>query len=230
MQFNINGTPVGTFTGSSTTGVWQQYMATWNSGASTTAQIAIIDLNTANSGNDFALDDLMLAYYGDCGAPVTPTSTPTSTATIAPTSTSTETPTSTPTSTPTGTPTSTPTSTPTDTPTSTPTSTPTDTPTSTPTSTPTETPTSTPTSTPTETPTSTPTSTPTNTPTETPTSTPTSTPTPGTVSGMYTRVLETVSCTLTPRLPTATGQVRVWKVSSTCRMPRDWTMRPCLRR
>src|SRR5215211_2248801 len=60
LRFLINGVQVGTFTAPSTSGVWQQFVVNWNSGASTSAAIQIIDLNTENSGNDFALDDLSL--------------------------------------------------------------------------------------------------------------------------------------------------------------------------
>ena len=110
LQFSINGSPVGTFTASSTSGLWQQFTVVWNSGASTSANIEIIDLNTEDNGNDFSLDDLALHSLGACNAPTeTPTETPTGT----PTGTPTETPTGTPTETPTGTPTGTPTETPT---------------------------------------------------------------------------------------------------------------------
>ncbi|WP_058303180.1 LPXTG cell wall anchor domain-containing protein [Gorillibacterium timonense] len=113
---------------------------------------------------------------------VTPTPTPSETATSTPTPTPSETATSTPTPTPSETATSTPTPTPTETATSTPTPTPSETATSTPTPTPSETATSTPTPTPSETATSTPTPTPsetaTSTPTPTPSETATSTPTP----------------------------------------------------
>ena len=60
LEFSINGTPLGTFTASSTAGDWQEFTKTWNSGAATTADVQIIDLNTVRSGNDFALDDLSL--------------------------------------------------------------------------------------------------------------------------------------------------------------------------
>ena len=129
----------------------------------------------------------------ECCVGVTPTPTPTNTATPTETPTNTPTPTETPTNTPTETPTPTTTATSgltptatatqTETPTQTPTETPTNTPSETPTNTPSETPTqtatntATPTQTPSETPTNTPTTTPSNTPTETPTNTPTVTPT-----------------------------------------------------
>lgn len=61
LQFSINGVNLGsTFTASSTTCNWQQFCETWNSGASTTASICIVNQNTASSGNDFALDDIQM--------------------------------------------------------------------------------------------------------------------------------------------------------------------------
>lgn len=135
---------------------------------------------------------MLLAGVADA---ITPTNTPTPTASNTPTTT----PTSTATETPTDTPTETPTPVPTDTPTETPTPTaPTPTPTATPTATRatiTPTPTATPTATkPTQTPTPTGTATPT--PTGTGTSTPTSTPT----------LTSTATATLTPTLtPTPTA-------------------------
>jgi hypothetical protein len=61
LNFSINGGMIGsTFTASTTTGLWQQFFATWNSGSNTTASIALVNANTASSGNDFALDDIQL--------------------------------------------------------------------------------------------------------------------------------------------------------------------------
>lgn len=39
-------------------GNWQNFTNVWNSGASTTATITIVDTNTVSLGNDFALDDI----------------------------------------------------------------------------------------------------------------------------------------------------------------------------
>ncbi|CAA6829814.1 MAG: internalin, putative, partial [uncultured Aureispira sp.] len=59
LQFSINGVNIGNpFTASSTTCQWNQFFATWNSGASTTATICINNQNTVNAGNDFGLDDI----------------------------------------------------------------------------------------------------------------------------------------------------------------------------
>ena len=112
LQLLINGGQVGTFTAPSTSGLWQQFAAIWNSGASTSATIQIIDLNTQLHGNDFVLDDLAFRNV-NCGTPTaTPTNTSTDTGVGTPThtSTATHTPTSTPTHDPASTPTSTSTS------------------------------------------------------------------------------------------------------------------------
>jgi hypothetical protein len=41
-------------------GEWQQFAAPWYSGDTSTAVLALINLNTEWNGNDFALDDIML--------------------------------------------------------------------------------------------------------------------------------------------------------------------------
>jgi gliding motility-associated-like protein len=59
LQFSINGSPIGTiFTANSQSCIWEQFYTTWNSGTATSAQIAILNMNSAFSGNDFALDDI----------------------------------------------------------------------------------------------------------------------------------------------------------------------------
>jgi len=61
LDFSINGDLIGIpFTASTTTGLWQQFYAEWNSGASTTATLSLVDQNTAFFGNDFTLDDIVL--------------------------------------------------------------------------------------------------------------------------------------------------------------------------
>lgn len=63
LQFSINGVPQGgTFSVSSTVGVWTQYSATWNSGNNTTVTICIMNMNTVLLGNDFGLDDIEFTY------------------------------------------------------------------------------------------------------------------------------------------------------------------------
>ena len=64
MQFKINGTLIGTpDTITASVGTWVKFTATWNSGASTTANICIYDALTASSGNDFALDDISFQEF-----------------------------------------------------------------------------------------------------------------------------------------------------------------------
>src|SRR5262245_10269632 len=64
LQFLINNSPVGELQLSSTTCQWQLFTANWPSGASTTAVLSIVDLNTDAFGNDFALDDLAFERTG----------------------------------------------------------------------------------------------------------------------------------------------------------------------
>jgi len=51
----------------STTGQWTQYSYTWNSGASTSASIQLINRNLAWQGNDFTLDDI--SFNGPAAVP-----------------------------------------------------------------------------------------------------------------------------------------------------------------
>lgn len=61
LQFSINGVALGSnFTASGTTCTWTQFCQSWNSGASTSANICIVNQNTAATGNDFALDDIKM--------------------------------------------------------------------------------------------------------------------------------------------------------------------------
>ncbi len=62
VQFKINNAPVGSGNVAlSTTCVWVKFFALWNSGANTTANICISDLNIIGMGNDFAIDDIVFA-------------------------------------------------------------------------------------------------------------------------------------------------------------------------
>ncbi|HTH46497.1 MAG TPA: hypothetical protein VMB21_03200 [Candidatus Limnocylindria bacterium] len=56
----INGTSIGNVTPSTTDGAWTQFTGTWTRGTNTTADIKLIDLKTASTGNDFILDDFVL--------------------------------------------------------------------------------------------------------------------------------------------------------------------------
>jgi hypothetical protein len=59
MRFNINGSVLGqTLQATATDCDWKQFYATWNSGANTSAQICMTNINTQYNGNDFAIDDI----------------------------------------------------------------------------------------------------------------------------------------------------------------------------
>ncbi len=60
MNFTVNGSTIGSLAANGVT-QWVEFVSTWNSGGSTTATIRIVNTNTAELGNDFALDDL---YFG----------------------------------------------------------------------------------------------------------------------------------------------------------------------
>ncbi|SPE56241.1 putative Mitogen-activated protein kinase kinase kinase [Verrucomicrobia bacterium] len=62
LQFLINGVQAGgDLVLSTNAGHWQQFTATWYSGASTSAILSIVDTNVSGPGNDFALDDVSFA-------------------------------------------------------------------------------------------------------------------------------------------------------------------------
>lgn len=61
LQFSINGIPIGSIINALPTPcIWIPFNAVWNSGNNTTAEICILNLNTATGGNDFALDDISM--------------------------------------------------------------------------------------------------------------------------------------------------------------------------
>ena len=62
LLFSINGETIGSLQAPATTGIWQGFSATWNSGSATTAAIEIMNNNLDPNGNDFALDDI---YFGE---------------------------------------------------------------------------------------------------------------------------------------------------------------------
>ena len=73
LNFSINGVLLGnSFTASPTVGEWDQFFATWNSGANILATISLVDQNTAASGNDFDLDLISLSTDPSGGTSVTP--------------------------------------------------------------------------------------------------------------------------------------------------------------
>ncbi|MDN3677713.1 fibronectin type III domain-containing protein [Flavobacterium paronense] len=58
IDVTINGTSIGAITAPATNCEWAQISYTWNSGTSTSAQIAIYDRIILSNGNDFSLDDI----------------------------------------------------------------------------------------------------------------------------------------------------------------------------
>ena len=61
LEFSINGVSLGVFRASTGSGVWENFTATWNSGANTSASIRIVDINAGYyKSNDFTLDDISL--------------------------------------------------------------------------------------------------------------------------------------------------------------------------
>jgi hypothetical protein len=59
LTFKINTVVVGpTFTAMTTAGNWTQYVYNWNSGANSSANLLLVNINTDGPGNDFALDDI----------------------------------------------------------------------------------------------------------------------------------------------------------------------------
>ena len=61
LQYSVNGATVGTSPGPAKTGKWSNVSYTWQSGAATTATLAIVDQSVTFGGNDFALDDISFA-------------------------------------------------------------------------------------------------------------------------------------------------------------------------
>ena len=62
LQFSINGTAINSpLTISPDVGVWQELYVPWYSGSAITADISLLNENTALQGNDFGLDDLALS-------------------------------------------------------------------------------------------------------------------------------------------------------------------------
>lgn len=61
IQFSINGIELGTpFVAPSAPCSWSQFCETWDSNLNTSAEICIVNKNTAATGNDFAIDDIQM--------------------------------------------------------------------------------------------------------------------------------------------------------------------------
>ncbi len=72
VRFSINGVQIGQiFNAPAETGVWEQVFSIWNSGASSTATIEIVDIFDQASGNDFGIDDIFFAATNSCSSSVT---------------------------------------------------------------------------------------------------------------------------------------------------------------
>lgn len=70
LEFSINGSQIGsTYTAPSTTGVWDEFTATWNSGSNNSLNLQIVSLDTEAFGNDFALDDFSFTANSSASVP-----------------------------------------------------------------------------------------------------------------------------------------------------------------
>jgi hypothetical protein len=80
LAFSINnaqiGTPINLTNLSNGAPDWKNFTVRWSSGTNTTADIAIVNNNTATSGNDFAIDDVVFAPICTKGYNVTFSSKP----------------------------------------------------------------------------------------------------------------------------------------------------------
>ena len=66
LQFRINGVNLGAVqTPPTTTCEWGQVYVLWNSGSNTTADITLLNMQTASGGNDFAMDDISFALSNE---------------------------------------------------------------------------------------------------------------------------------------------------------------------
>lgn len=72
LELQMNGAPItgnavtSTSTASATSCLWQQANYSWNSGANTSVEIAIIGRNLSSFGNDFAIDDISMTHPVSC--------------------------------------------------------------------------------------------------------------------------------------------------------------------
>jgi hypothetical protein len=58
---DLGGNQIGSATAPSVIDTWQQYTFNWNSGSSTSVLLALKDLNTSGSENDFAIDNISMS-------------------------------------------------------------------------------------------------------------------------------------------------------------------------
>lgn len=82
LKFRVNNADLGTPTGAlpskssdNNPGNWQRFYGNWNSGSNTTATIEIVNLQNAEGGNDFGLDDIsfgtLSTFFNLTSAPAT---------------------------------------------------------------------------------------------------------------------------------------------------------------
>lgn len=69
--FTINGNQVGTNTILGTAGIWQNMNASWTAATTGKITFAIVDKQTASSGNDFGLDDISFKPVPEASTVVT---------------------------------------------------------------------------------------------------------------------------------------------------------------
>ena len=72
LDLSINGQQVGrAFAAPAVAGAWRRVVFAWNSGASRTADLSLVNANTTRIGNDFALDDIALnaRHVGNAAVP-----------------------------------------------------------------------------------------------------------------------------------------------------------------
>jgi hypothetical protein len=68
LEYFINGSSIGSSLVPAEQGLWANFSTLWQSGLNTTANIRIVDKETAISTNDFALDDISLSVIPAPGA------------------------------------------------------------------------------------------------------------------------------------------------------------------
>jgi hypothetical protein len=71
LNFSINGSSIApTFTALAT-GEWKLFSAVWNSGSNTSANLNLVNFNSAKQGNDFALDNIAMSTTAPVPEPET---------------------------------------------------------------------------------------------------------------------------------------------------------------
>lgn len=68
LEFRINGALLAAFSAPGQVALWEERSATFNTGESTSIEIAIWDTNNIHTGNDYAIDDITLTAVPAPGA------------------------------------------------------------------------------------------------------------------------------------------------------------------